>query len=49
MAICDDEEVYVESLAKELERYSREQNKEIKIVKFTKALHFLDQTRDNYD
>lgn len=49
VAICDDEEVYVESLAKELERYSREQNKEIKIVKFTKALHFLDQTRDNYD
>ena len=49
VAICDDEEVYVESLAKELERYSREQNKEIKIVKFTKALHFLDQTKDNYD
>ena len=49
VAICDDEEVYVESLAKELERYSREQNKEIKIVKFTKALHFLDQSRDTYE
>jgi len=49
VAICDDEEVYVESLGKELKRYAREKNKEIKVVKFTKALHFLDQTKDNYD
>lgn len=48
-AICDDEEFYVESLAKALERYARENNKEIKIVKYTKALYFLDQIKDNYD
>lgn len=49
VAICDDEEFYVESLARELERYARENNKEIKIVKFTKVLHFLDQVKENYD
>lgn len=49
VAICDDEEFYVESLAEELERYAKECNKEIKIVKFTKALYFLDQIKNNYD
>lgn len=49
VAICDDEERYVEFLATELEKYAKENEKEIKIFKFTKALHFLDQVKNNYD
>lgn len=49
IAICDDELYCIEQLAMQLERYAKENSKEIKIIKFTKALQLLNQIKDTYD